>query len=101
MPLDRSELNASDADVGPDTPLPDVPDAGDDSQPLLPPEPVNISTSTLAVDGALVAGTLDDDDNRTLYEQALDAYETTDEGLGTSEQRTDTVGNARRARIYE
>ncbi len=30
--------------------LPDVPDAGDDSQPITPPQPVDISTATLTSD---------------------------------------------------
>lgn len=53
--------------------LPDVPDAGDGAQPLLPPEPIDISTSTIAADGAQLAGNVGDD--RTLYEQALDVFE--------------------------
>lgn len=73
-----SRLTPSDkngADVSPLSPLPDVPDAGDDSQPLTPPEPVDISTAALNTHAALTAGTLNDGDDRTLYEQALDAYE--------------------------
>jgi hypothetical protein len=53
--------------------LPDVPDAGDDAQPLVPPDPIDISTATLAADGAQLAGTAGD--KRTLYEQALEVYE--------------------------
>lgn len=64
------------ADVTDDSPLPDIPDAGDDSVPLVPPQPIDISTATLSTDGALVASTFGDP--RTLYEQAIDAYEAND-----------------------
>jgi hypothetical protein len=60
--------------------LPDVPDAGDDAVPLVPPEPIDISTSTLAADGAQLAGTAGDD--RTLYEQALGVFEDDEPELG-------------------
>jgi hypothetical protein len=53
--------------------LPDIPDAGDDAVPLVPPDPIDISTSTLAADGAQLAGTAGD--ARTLYEQALGVFE--------------------------
>lgn len=53
--------------------LPDVPDAGDDAQPLVPPDPIDFSTATIAADGAQLAGMAGDD--RTLYEQALEVFE--------------------------
>ncbi len=59
--------------VDADAPLPDVPDAGDDTAPLMPATPPNITNEMLTVDGAITAGTLDDDDDRTLYERTLDA----------------------------
>ena len=61
------------ADMDPSSPLLDVPDAGDDSQPLIPATPPNVTTEMLTVDGAIAAGTLDDDDDRTVYERTLDA----------------------------
>ncbi len=61
------------ANVTPDSALPDVPDAGDDTQPVVPPTPPDISSDTLFGEGAVVASTLDDEDERTLYEQTLDA----------------------------
>lgn len=69
--MDRNtDAQPNDWDGG-DT-LPDVPDAGDDAQPLLPPEPIDISSSTIAADGAQLAGAVGDD--RTWYEQALDVF---------------------------
>ncbi|WP_026370418.1 hypothetical protein [Kallotenue papyrolyticum] len=53
-------------------PLPDVPDAGDATVPMVPPEPVDISTATLNADAGRVASYAGDDDARSLYEQALD-----------------------------
>lgn len=97
-------------DVTADSPLPDVPDAGDDSQPIVPPEPIDISTATLASDAAQVAGTFGDP--RTLYEQALDVYEddahpnaidhTADADADvTADSSANSVAGARRARIYD
>jgi hypothetical protein len=90
-------------DVTEDSPLPDIPDAGPDSRPLVPPEPVDISTSRLNADAALVAGTFDEDEGRTLYEQALEAYQESDgdAGYGSSAARTERRLNDRRARIYD
>lgn len=71
------------ADVNPDSPLPDVPDAGSNTEPLVPPTPPDISSDTLFGEGAVVASTLDDEDDRTLYEQTLDAQaESEQEGEG-------------------
>ncbi|HEY0604495.1 MAG TPA: hypothetical protein VGD58_16350 [Herpetosiphonaceae bacterium] len=90
-------------DVTEDSPLPDIPDAGPDSQPIVPPQPVDISTSRLNVDASLVAGTFDDGEGRTLYEQAIDAYEESD---GTPSYDADELSASRRlddrrARIYD
>jgi hypothetical protein len=86
-------------DVTEDSPLPDIPDAGPDSQPIVPPEPVDISTSTLNAGAALVAGTFDEGEDRTLYEQALEAYEESDSAnpnAPTPRRRA----TDRRARVY-
>lgn len=92
-------------DVTPTSPLPDVPDAGDDSQPLSPPEPVDISTAALNTHAALTAGTLNDGDDRTLYEQALDAYEESaaDEPVGVPTDFSSPTPPERRRRtqIYD
>ncbi len=92
-------------DVTPLSPLPDVPDAGDDSQPLAPPEPVDISTAALNTHAALTAGTLNDGDDRTLYEQALDAYEESakDEPLAVQADFSPPHSSprTRRAHIYD
>lgn len=99
-------------DVTENSPLPDVPDAGDDSQPIVPPEPVDISTAMLTTDAALVANTFGDP--RTLYEQALDAYEESDaagaaSGADTThtaittrlDDSSATAARTRRTRIYD
>lgn len=86
-------------DVTADSPLPDIPDAGNDSQPISSPDPIDISTATLNADSVAVAGTFYDDDHRTLYEQAVDAEHADD-----SQPRTDNVDqrrNTRRVRIYD
>lgn len=88
-----SSLRPSDeqgVDVTENSPLPDIPDAGDDSQPIMPPEPVDISTATLNADGALVANTFGD--RRTLYEQAIDAYNDSDAGNSADELPHDVPG---------
>lgn len=77
-------------DVTENSPLPDIPDAGDDSQPIMPPEPVDISTATLNADSALVANTFGD--QRTLYEQAIDAYDESDAGNVGGELPHDVPG---------
>lgn len=90
-------------DVTEDSPLPDIPDAGPDSQPIIPPEPMDISTSRLNIDAALVAGTFDDGQGRTLYEQAIDAYEESNGGSDYNTNKsspTRRLGD-RRARIYD
>ncbi|HEY0737892.1 MAG TPA: hypothetical protein VGD69_23435 [Herpetosiphonaceae bacterium] len=114
MNLDESQQRSEDlrsfddqtldqgVDVTEDSPLPDIPDAGPDSQPIVPPQPVDISTSRLNVDASLVAGTFDDGEGRTLYEQAIDAYEESD-GTPSYDATEPTGGrlNDRRARIYD
>jgi hypothetical protein len=97
-------------DVTADSPLPDIPDAGDGSQPITSPDPLDFSTATINTDSALVAGTLDDGDPRTLYEQALDAHEEAGDVM-TPDTRLDgsQTGGAvdadtpdtRRSRIYD
>lgn len=77
-------------DVTANSPLPDIPDAGDDSQPIVPPEPVDISTATLNADSALVANTFGD--QRTLYEQAVEAYDESDAGNRADELGHDVPG---------
>ncbi len=94
---------ASDADVTSTSSLPDIPDAGPDSQPISPPEPVDISTAALNTHAALAAGTLNDGDNRTLYEQTLDAYETSaaDEAIAVPTNFTSPTQPRRRVQIYD
>lgn len=99
-----SNSSATDgADVTSTSPLPDVPDAGPDSQPISPPEPVDISTAALNTHAALAAGTLNDADDRTLYEQTLDAYETSaaDEPVAVPTDFTSPATPRRRVQIYD
>lgn len=95
----RTDPTSTEADQ--DETLPDVPDAGDGSQPIVPPDPIDISTATLIADAALAAGTLNDDDDRTLYERTLDAREAS--GDPTTPDLSAPVANApaHRARIYD
>ena len=105
MQDDRSmqQPDASGVDVTPDSALPDIPDAGPDSQPMLPPEPIDISTARLNIDATLVATTLDDGDERTLYEQAIDAYEASDGGSDNIPvpASMEPTTSSRRVRIYD
>lgn len=104
-PFEPSDPTNQGVDVTADSLLPDIPDAGDDSQPISSPDPVDLSTASLTTHAALAAGTLNDGDDRTLYEQTLDAYEQSgaDEALAVpaefSSPNMPTIG--RRARIYE
>jgi hypothetical protein len=101
-PFDAQSIDQG-VDVTEDSPLPDIPDAGPDSRPLLPPEPVDISTSRLNADAALVAGTFDEGGGRTLYEQALDAYQESNASAGYNTDPANPArrANDRRARIYD
>lgn len=101
-PIDQSQQSG--VDVTPTSPLPDIPDAGPESQPVSPPEPVDISTAALNTHAALAAGTLNDGDERTLYEQTLDAYEESaseePQAVETDFTTTTPPARSRRTRIY-
>lgn len=98
-----SNQSTNDVDVTPNSPLPDIPDAGPDSEPISPPEPVDISTAALNTHAALAAGTLNDGDDRTLYEQTLDAYEASaaDEEIAVPTEFNSPVRTGRRVQIYD
>ena len=92
------------ADVGPDDPLPDVPDAGDDSVPLTPPDPVDFSTKGITSAGAAGMSTFNDDDNRTFFERTVDVFEEAGVDppmLGDGGSEGETPLPRRRVRIYE
>jgi hypothetical protein len=72
QPDDDQIQSEQGADVTSTSPLPDIPDAGN-SAPIVPPEPVDISTRILSADAALAASTWNDPDTGTLYEETLDA----------------------------
>lgn len=84
--------------------LPDVPDAGDDSRPIAPPQPVDISTATLTSDAGRVASYIGDGDARSLYEQALDdpsGSPASDAAIFVNNADQPARRGARRARIYQ
>jgi hypothetical protein len=97
-PNERSTTHPTDPDA-----LPDVPDAGDDSQPITPPQPVDISTATLTSDAGRVASYIGDGDDRTLYEQALDdpsGSPVSDAAVFVNNADQSSQAGGRRARIY-
>lgn len=110
MQNDRVGRGDDGVDVNDTTPLPDVPDAGDDSQPITSPDPLDFSTATINADSALVAGTLDDGDPRTLYEQALDAHDDAGDIMTPGTRLDGTIADGttdpdrphtRRSKIYD
>jgi hypothetical protein len=100
---DQQSFDTQGVDVTEDSPLPDIPDAGPDSQPMIPPEPVDISTRALNTGAALTAGTFDDGAGRTLYEQAIDAYQESDahDAGRAPESMSETSTGSSRTRIYD
>jgi hypothetical protein len=98
-----NQPSINDADVTPTSALPDIPDAGPDSQPISPPEPVDISTAALNTHAALAAGTLNDGDDRTLYEQTLDAYQASaaNESVAVPTDFAAPATPRRRVQIYD
>ena len=65
---DRLDLDVND-------PLPDVPDAGDNSVPITPPDPIDFSTGGITAAGALGMSTFNDGDDRTFFERTVEAFE--------------------------
>lgn len=62
-------------DFGPNDPLPDIPDVGDDAVPITPPSPIDFSTKGITTAGAIGMGTFNDDNDETLFERTVDAFE--------------------------
>ncbi len=58
-----------------DDPLPDVPDAGDDSTPVTSPDPIDFTTSGIVAAGAAGMSTFNDGDDRSLFERTVDVFE--------------------------
>ena len=80
-------------------PLPDVPDAGENSAPITSPNPIDFSTKGISGAGAAGMSTFNDDDDRSLFERTVTAFE---EGDMDSPMLGDTPEPAprRRARTY-
>ncbi|GAC1356018.1 MAG: hypothetical protein NVSMB42_14630 [Herpetosiphon sp.] len=77
---ERSTLDLSDpaslgAELGPDDPLPDIPDAGPDSLPITSPDPIDFSTKGITAAGAIGMSTFNDGDDQSFYERTVDAFE--------------------------
>jgi hypothetical protein len=90
-------------DLTPNDPLPDVPDAGDDSVPITSPDPVDFSTAGVTAAGAAGMSTFNDGDDRGLFERTVDVFE--QEGieppmLGDAPDNIADALPRRRARIY-
>lgn len=92
-------------DLGLDDPLPDVPDAGDNSVPITAPDPIDFSTKGITAAGSVGMSTFNDADDRTFFERTVTAFE--EEGvdspmLGDTSDIAGTTGSLprRRARIY-
>ena len=62
-------------DFGPDDPLPDIPDAGDDAVPITSPDPIDFSTKGITSAGAIGMSTFNDGNDESLFERTVDAFE--------------------------
>ena len=69
------QIADSGVDLDADDPLPDIPDAGDDSVPITSSNPLDFSTAGIAGAGAAGMSTFNDDDDRTLFERTADVFE--------------------------
>ena len=65
-------------DLDVNDPLPDIPDAGDDSVPITSPDPIDFSTDGITAAGALGMSTFNDGDDRTFFERTVEAFEEAD-----------------------
>ena len=90
-------------DFGPNDPLPDIPDAGDDSVPITSPNPIDFSTDGLTYAGSVGMSTFNDGTDDGLFERTVDAYEDAHAEspfLGDDAGEPIAIGGTRRARIY-
>jgi hypothetical protein len=62
-------------DFGPNDPLPDIPDAGDDSIPITSPDPIDFSTKGITGAGAVGMSTFNDGNDETFFARTVDAFE--------------------------
>jgi hypothetical protein len=65
-------------DLDVNDPLPDIPDAGDDSVPITSPDPIDFSTDGITAAGSIGMSTFNDDDDRTFFERTVEAFEEAD-----------------------
>jgi hypothetical protein len=77
-PEERDPDMLEGVELGPDDPLPDVPEAGDDSVPITSPNPIDFSTDGLTYAGSVGMSTFNDGTDETLFERTVDAYEDAD-----------------------
>ncbi len=107
--IDLSDPVNQGIDLHDDDPLPDLPEAGPDSQPITSPDPIDFSTKGITGAGAVGMSTFNDGDDQTLFERASDAFS---EGgshsplLGDAGQAKETADTMRperslRVRIYD
>ncbi len=101
-PEERNPETTEGIDFGPNDPLPDIPDAGDDSVPITSPNPIDFSSDGLTYAGSVGMSTFNDGTNESLFERTVDAYEDADAEspmLGDDDD-TPAADGENRARIY-
>lgn len=97
--FDDTEANKQGVDLHADDPLPDIPDAGDDSVPITSPDPLDFSTKNVTTAGAAGMSTFNDGDDQSLFERTVDVFE---QSGASSPMLGDALRGPRRpgARIY-
>ncbi len=102
--LDLNDPANQGLDLRDDDPLPDIPDAGPNSQPITSPDPIDFSTAGITFAGSVGASTFNDGDDQTLFERTADAFEASgvqSPQLGGGDAGADAAPkSARRVRIY-
>ena len=88
-------------ELGPGDPLPDVPDAGDESMPITSPNPIDFSTEGITAAGSAGMSTFNDDDDRSLFERTADVFEEAGIDSPMLGDTDPASSHGRRARIYE
>ena len=101
---DERDLESTEGiEFGPNDPLPDIPDAGDDSVPITSPNPIDFSTDGLAYAGSVGMSTFNDGTDESLFERTVDAYEDANAEspmLGDNGDDTPPADGGNHARIY-
>ncbi len=75
--IDPADMTTADQgiDFGPGDPLPDIPDAGDDSIPITSPDPIDFSTKGITGAGSVGMSTFNDGNDKSFFERTVDAFE--------------------------